>query len=213
MADTVLNVATLVAVAIIGFLLIRYLPWYLSEKGKNLATKEDIGAITAEIEKTRLEYASELESFKASLARNLELLKISQAELQIHKTKEFIRFIDYFNDFFADKKKQQRLAANQNAKQEFNKHMLDLGVKLFFFASDATVKKYVEWRQYNLQSGPDGPDPMRLLTMYGELIVEIRKDLGHEDTKCDHNDFLNIMLKDWWKFSRQEVLKERGVIP
>jgi hypothetical protein len=33
--------------------------------------------------------------------------------------------------------------------------------------------------------------------MYGELIVELRKDLGYSDTACDHNDFLKIMLTDW----------------
>lgn len=38
----------------IGWLVKSYSPFYLSEKGKNLATKEDISHITAGVEKVRL---------------------------------------------------------------------------------------------------------------------------------------------------------------
>ena len=93
---------------------------------------------------------SKLEELKAILAKEIELVKISQTQLQAHKTQEFVRLIEYFNDLLTDKQKQARLANNPKEKENFNKHMLDLGVKLFFFASDSTVKKYVEWRQYGL---------------------------------------------------------------
>ena len=79
--------------------------------------------------------------------------------------------------------------------------MLDLGVKLFFFASDDTVKKYIEFRHYGQQRAEGNLDPYEMLKLYGQLITEIRRDLGHDKTKCDYNDFLNIMLTDWWKIS------------
>ena len=51
---------------LIVFLLIKYfLPGYLSEKGKNLATKEDIAKITNEIERVKSQYAVLLEELKA----------------------------------------------------------------------------------------------------------------------------------------------------
>ena len=43
-------------------LLLRSLRSYATEKGKNLATKEDIGTITREVEKVRSEYAERFES-------------------------------------------------------------------------------------------------------------------------------------------------------
>lgn len=46
------------------FLLIKYfLPGYLSEKGKNLATKDDISEITDKIESVKAEYSKEIETF------------------------------------------------------------------------------------------------------------------------------------------------------
>lgn len=47
------------------WLLKRFFMSYLDEKGKNLATKEDIASITHEVERVRLEYSALLEQTKA----------------------------------------------------------------------------------------------------------------------------------------------------
>lgn len=44
-----------------GAFLGKYLPSYLSQKGKNLATQEDIGKITREVEQVKSEYTERLE--------------------------------------------------------------------------------------------------------------------------------------------------------
>lgn len=55
----------LILIAIAGSLL--YLRNYIAEKGKNTATKEDIGEITQKIEKIRSAYATDLERLRSSL--------------------------------------------------------------------------------------------------------------------------------------------------
>lgn len=52
----------LVAGIIFGMIIRHFLPSYLAEKGKNFATKEDIGTITREVERVRHEYAERFES-------------------------------------------------------------------------------------------------------------------------------------------------------
>ena len=66
-----LNVAVLIALAVIA----RMLNAYGAEKGKNLATKEDIAAITHEIEGVRVQYSAELERLRSDLARGLNVHK------------------------------------------------------------------------------------------------------------------------------------------
>lgn len=67
----------------IVFLLIKFfLPGYLSEKGKNLATKEDIAGITREIEGVRSAYDQLLETFKAQ--HQLRLAAVEK-RLQVHQ--------------------------------------------------------------------------------------------------------------------------------
>ncbi len=139
---------------------------------------------------------SKLEEIKASLTKEIELLKISQAELQVHKTQEFVKFVELFNEGMSDPKNFSELMKNPVEVKKFNKTLMDLGVKLFFFASDPTVKKFVELRKYLLQ-------PKHLvalnefLILYAELIVLIRKDLGYKNSECNIDDFLNIIVRDW----------------
>lgn len=60
-----------------------YIPAYLSEKGKNLATKEDVGTITEEVEAVKSGYAEILEEVKVS-----NLLKVSAIEREQNIKKE-----------------------------------------------------------------------------------------------------------------------------
>jgi hypothetical protein len=63
----------------IGILLWRsFLPAYTSEKGKNLATKEDIADITNEIERVRSSYAEQLQELQHRNDLLLEQLRSRQ---------------------------------------------------------------------------------------------------------------------------------------
>lgn len=58
----ILNILILAAIIISYFLLRRFLPKYLEQKAKNLATKEDIAEITQIVEGIRSDRAKELEN-------------------------------------------------------------------------------------------------------------------------------------------------------
>ncbi|MEL4423564.1 hypothetical protein AYI83_18545 [Shewanella algae] len=60
-----------------------YIPAYLTEKGKNLATKEDVGAITEEVEAVKSGYAEILEEVKVS-----NQLKVSAIQREQNIKKE-----------------------------------------------------------------------------------------------------------------------------
>lgn len=59
-----------------------FLPSYLTEKGKNLATKEDIAAITHEVEEVKNQYAILIEQFKAKSQLRMAAL---DKRLQAHQ--------------------------------------------------------------------------------------------------------------------------------
>lgn len=65
--ELVVQTSTLVVVIVLGYLLRDFFPSYSKEKGKNLATKEDIQAITEKIESVKAEYAKSLETVKTKL--------------------------------------------------------------------------------------------------------------------------------------------------
>ena len=63
-AFLVLNILILIGFAIIALFAKSYFPKYISEKAKNLATKEDIANITDQIEGVKSNYALSLEKVK-----------------------------------------------------------------------------------------------------------------------------------------------------
>ena len=75
----ILQAINIILFFIVSMFLYRYLPSYFGEKGKNLATKEDIGEITKKVEEVRQVYTSELEILKAQL-------KLTQAQAILYST-------------------------------------------------------------------------------------------------------------------------------
>jgi hypothetical protein len=61
------DVVLLISIFIGGLLIKIYLPGYIGEKAKNLATKEDIADITNKIEQVKVEYAKQLELYKSDI--------------------------------------------------------------------------------------------------------------------------------------------------
>lgn len=68
--NLVLQILVLLAIGCIIFFR-KYLFGYSSEKGKNLATKEDIGEITRKIEAVKLDHARHLETARAELSSQI----------------------------------------------------------------------------------------------------------------------------------------------
>jgi hypothetical protein len=78
-----LGIGAIIGGGVLFYFIKSYIPTYLSEKGKNLATKEDVGAITKEIEEVKSGYAEILEEVKVS-----HQLKISAIEREQNIKKE-----------------------------------------------------------------------------------------------------------------------------
>jgi hypothetical protein len=74
--------ACLLVMLVATRLLKSYLSSYVEEKGKNLATKEDVGAITREVERVRHDYSALLEQMKA---RNQLRMAALDKRLQVHQ--------------------------------------------------------------------------------------------------------------------------------
>ncbi len=140
-----------------------------------------------------------LKTFQHSLNEKLELLKISQTELQTLKRNEFMRYSDYWRKTFENPK----LMSNDKHIKEIN----SIGLNYFYFANDEVVKKFVELRKHLLYANQEEQSNRKSsLIKMAELNVLMRKDLGYRDTICDEDDYLNILLKDW------EIVKNRDVI-
>jgi hypothetical protein len=77
----ILQVAILIGFVVLALILKSFIPSYLTEKGRNLATKEDIAEITRMIEGAKVEYLIQLENTRAELRVGAHQLETRFAKL------------------------------------------------------------------------------------------------------------------------------------
>lgn len=126
--------------------------------------------------------------FQQQLAKEIELLKISRSEIQIRKVERFIDFAKIQTEILTDAKFKKKIEANDpKAISTLREQVVELGIGLFFFASDATIRMYADWK---VASAKKGADPIQILSSLGDLMLELRKDVGYEDTYLSGADYL-----------------------
>src|SRR5574341_2266116 len=74
LSSFIILIAQIILVSMSGLWLRSYLPKYFEEKGKNLATKEDIEEITRKVEAVRAEYAQLSHVHRLTFEKEFEIL-------------------------------------------------------------------------------------------------------------------------------------------
>ena len=138
------------------------------------------------------ELSKRIEAFKNELTAELEEFKISRSELQIRKSEEFTKFIVSFLTFLSDPKAR----IDPKAAEKYVKETNELAGRIFLYGSDATVKKYVEYKRFG-NSEQALKEPENVLRLLCEVVLEYRRDLGYKNTTCTVDDFLFLIVKDW----------------
>ncbi|MBE0472423.1 MAG: hypothetical protein IBX55_23310 [Methyloprofundus sp.] len=125
------------------------------------------------------------------------MLKISQSQIQLRKIDKFTDFAKLQQDILTNEEFKRKIAAKDpQAVAKLRELVVELGIGLFFFASDETVKRYGKWKQ---ESAVEGADPMEVLSGLGELMVALRCDVGYGDTTLTGDDYLRMFVTDWDK--------------
>lgn len=77
----IIDILEIVAVFLLGLFLKNYLPSYMNEKGKNLATKEDIQEITQKTEAVQQEFREKFELFSSDVRFKYDFYNRQYSEL------------------------------------------------------------------------------------------------------------------------------------
>lgn len=81
---------------------------------------------------------------------------------------------------------------SQVLSKDYRKTTFDLTL----FGSDDVVRAYNNMMQYLYTTPQDKVEPSELMGLWGELLRQIRRSLGHRRTKLDRYDMLAGMISD-----------------
>ena len=151
-------------------------------------------------------HSKNLEAFKSELQKEVEKLKISEGNLHIRKIEKFSEFIEILNLAMTGikEKKDPKLLA-----EELNEAMNKFAKDVMFFASEGTLKKFVEYKRYSdiVQKGGDN-EKAKYQFLIAELILEMRKDLGYSDDGLNVDHYMYITVQNWG--NHRELYHERA---
>lgn len=187
---TVGDIAIIVAIGIGGLLLKHYLPSYLTEKGKNLATKEDVEEITRKVEGVKTQYQSEVEKLKAELQKEVEKVRAQhtidteklksdlqkESEVVVRQRKVYEEIAESMGVFISGRAS----TSTEAQKQRF----LTAYATAWLWASDTVVQALNEFL-IGLEkhtAGDRSVNQSNLQRTYSNCIVAMRKDSGSKDT-------------------------------
>ena len=150
-----------------------FLPSYLNEKGKNVASKEDIAILTDLVERVKKDYTSEIERLKATL--HSEEQKTERKRAVYEEMSLALRIFVSGN------------GGSEDAKNRF----LTAYATTWLWASDDVLKKinkFIEIQvQYAAQPSSISQENMRL--SYSSTILAMRRDVGFSETSVVTSEY------------------------
>jgi hypothetical protein len=156
----ILQIAIIIILLVGGWMIKNYLPSYFSEKGKNLATKEDIEEITRKVESVK----SEIHQISA--------IEQAKRELKYEACLDALSVIDaFFSHYFTELKPTPQEANTARARECHSKLILSC-------ENTEIIEKFAE-----IMFGPADPNTGQkpktdLLNEFRNLV---RKELGFGD--------------------------------
>jgi len=78
------------------------------------------------------------------------------------------------------------------SEKEMMDFMVNFNQRIMVWGSDEVLASWVAWRK----GAVSGSEPLRLMFRYEELILAIRRDLGHGNKKLSTGDILSLFVND-----------------
>jgi hypothetical protein len=191
---TVSGVTSILITFIGGLFVKNYLPTYMNEKGKNLATKEDIADITRKTEEVKSEFLSKIELEKKEINIEIENVKLEQNQLLVN----FELFTKKRHECYPELYKLFEIANGQIRSLRGYRRTLT-----FENASATDIENFMRERNftdYDLESilqNWDNNKPVSLQSLYGRLRkIEYEESLSKYSKANDYFFFNQIYLSD-----------------
>ena len=154
---------TLGTAVVVSLLLNKFLPAYFSEKGKNLATKEDISQITEKIESVKSIYSNED--------------KVLERRRQIYE--EIVSALRIF-------------ISGHGISTEQKEKFYEAYASAWLWAPDSVLIKlntFVE-QQIKFAEKTEITNQETMKKQYGDIVLEMRKDVGFIETKTTSENYV-----------------------
>ncbi|HEU68289.1 MAG TPA: hypothetical protein ENN53_03610 [Candidatus Acetothermia bacterium] len=123
-----------------------------------------------------------------------EELRAARVKLREQQRKVYAEILDPYIRLFADlKTKGAQEAAKRITSYEYRQAAFELNL----FGSDTVVRAYNSLLAHAYEAEASGQkDPVKMMLLWGGLLLEIRRSVGHKRTRLNELDMLRTTVKD-----------------
>lgn len=124
----------------------------------------------------------------------IEELRVINEKLRKERRNIYAQILDPYIRLFADiKGKGPDEALKMVTSYNYKKNAFDLNL----IGSDKVVFAFNNLMTHSYKAEATGnKDPKEMMSLWGELLLEMRKSLGNKNTKLNKYDMLKAMVKD-----------------
>jgi len=124
----------------------------------------------------------------------IEELRAIEEKLREERRSIYAQILDPYIRLFADLRgRGPDEAFKRITSYDYRKTAFDLNL----FGSDEVVRAYNNLMKHAYEAEATGnQDPRKMMSLWGKLLLEIRKSLGNKKTKLNEFDMLRAMIKD-----------------
>ncbi len=119
--------------------------------------------------------------------------KMMHFRVRLHMNPRRAKIINFiFSLTFADKLEKERPTEN-----EMIKFMAEITQELVIWGSDEMLNAFYKFRMTSIENtGGDSSNPFGVLIMVEDLLLAIRKDLGHKNKNVSRGKILGLFVND-----------------
>lgn len=174
----VLSVVALAAIVIGNLFLRGYFRSYVAEKGKNLASKEDLAQLTHLVEGVKALHTAETERLKASLVSEGQ---VTERRRRVYE--EVCAALRIFIDGHG---------RTDEAKERFHSAY----AIAWLWASDGVLAALNQFIKIQVQqtANPGSVAQAEMKSAYVSIVIAMRKDVGFEATSAEASDYRFIQF-------------------
>lgn len=164
---------TFATLVVAGLLLRGYLPSYVAEKGKNLASKEDLAHLTNLVESVKSLHTSELERLKADL--------LAESQITERRRRVYEEMCIALRVFIS----------GHGGSPEIKERFHAAYAAAWLWASDSVLGALNHFVALQVQraTDPESVDQPILKDAYTNIVIEMRKDVGFGGTVASGSDY------------------------
>lgn len=118
-----------------------------------------------------------------------------QNQLSDKKYQVYTKIINLFFGVFED-----TISTKKTSQSDIEAKMIEIVKELTIYGSDGALKQFSYWKR---TAGSGKKSPTEGLKDFVDILIALRKDMGHPNTKINYDDVLGMMIIDYDKNKKE----------